>query len=202
MEPVNDDALASVLKKSSSLLSMNNYLIIVSAYCVGLLENSESDSDSDFNKHRQDVLNFENNTDLKKIVDQFEKDLKSLLRFVFSEYSSLQSLFKRLENATNCSEEVIDNEIYLYLQSGAGSCFVHVRDPSTNLELLKAYFYLYHFEAYTQLHFVQLTKFGDKNDAEMSATIWGTMVLSNWKVYSNHVRVCLDYLNKILWTRN
>ena len=36
MEPVNDD-LASVLKKSS-LLSMNNYLIVVSAYCVGYLK--------------------------------------------------------------------------------------------------------------------------------------------------------------------
>lgn len=201
MEPVNDDALASVLKKSS-LLSMNNYLIVVSAYCVGLLENSESDSDSDLNKHRVDVLNFENNIDLKKVVDNFEKDLNSLLRLVFSEYSSLQSLFKRLENATNVSEEVIDNEIYLYLQSAGGSCFVHVRDPSTNLELLKAYFYLYHFKSYTELHFVQLTKFGDKNDAELSSTIWATMTISNWKVYSNHVRVCLDCLNKILWTRN
>ena len=79
---------------------------------------------------------------------------------------------------------------------------MHVRDPSTNLELLKAYFYLYHFEAYTQLHFVQLTKFGDKNDAELSSTIWGNMTISNWKVYSNHVRVCLDHLNKILWTKN
>ena len=200
MEPVNDDAsLASVLK-NSSLLSMNNYLVVVSSYCVSLLENSESDSD--LNKHRVDVLNFEKSTDLKKVVGKFEEDLNTLLRFVFSEYSSLQSLFKRLENATNVSEEVIDNEIYLYLQSASGSCFVNVRDPSTNLELLKAYFYLYHFEAYTQLHFVQLTKFGDKNDAELSSTIWGTMVLSNWKVYSNHVRVCLDCLNKILWTRN
>ena len=174
--------------------------MVVSHYCVSLLKDSDKENARDLGEHSSKVLNFQvpkTSKNFKKIVSDFEDAVKSLLKYIYEykEFKNLQRLFYRLQNATNVSEETVDNNIYLYLQSAQGSSFVHVRDPSKHLELLNAYFYLYHFREYTELHFVQLTKFGNKNNVEFSNCIWATMVLSNWKVFSQHVQFCLKFLN-------
>lgn len=152
---------------------------------------------ADLEKHRNEVLLFGviKSLALQKIVTDFENAITNILTFIYNEFDGLRRLFYTLQSAVSVSEEYIDGNIYLYIQSKVGSSFVHVRN-SRQVELLNAYFYLYHFKEYCQLHFVQLTKFGNEKDLELSNCIWATMVISNWKVFSEHVNYCLSFLNK------
>ena len=191
------------LTGSSSLLNMNNYLVVVSQYCINMLQVSvdtemqSSSSSMDLEKHRNEVLLFGviKSLSLQKVVSDFEDALKCLLSYLYEDLKNYQRLFYTLQSATSVSEEYIDGNVYFYIQSENGSSFVHISDPS-KVQVLNAYFYLYHFKEYCQLNFVQLTKFGNEKDLEFSNCIWATMVISNWKVFCEHVNHCLNFLNK------
>jgi hypothetical protein len=178
---------------------MDTYLLAISKYCLDMFDCNNSNIEKLLNKS-VDVLSFgkDNKVNLLFETENFDLKRQRLLYFVLNHQDNvnLKSLFYRLENATGVSEECFDDNIYLNIQTQNGKCFVHIKQTE-KLDIIKAYFHIYHFDKHCRLQFAQLTKFGNSNNPELNGPIWATMVLSNWKVYCKHVNNCLNLVNNL-----
>tara|TARA_B100000902_G_scaffold397753_1_gene462459 strand:+ start:2742 stop:3266 length:525 start_codon:yes stop_codon:yes gene_type:complete len=174
-------------------MSIDNFMLSNAVCCMDMFLGDEYDS---LFQNMTSVVNYGNGkkVDIRKTLSEFDVSRLKLLEMVYNKNENLQSLFKTLQTAIGVSEECLDDNKYLNIQTSTGKHLVCITNRD-QLPTIKAYFYLYHFAAYCRLHFVQLTKLGNINRPEFNETIWAQITLSNWKSFCEHVNHSLNFFN-------